>query len=160
MTEVLVFVVLAVILFVSSFFAKRRFGLLGLALATGSLLSSIWAYDAGLLASGIGFPTSIQTSSVISVIITLLPAFVLLFHGYSYNNMIGRIVGSCLFTLLALSFLVEPLGGIVLTSSSGLKVYRWFIENKELIIGTGLIIAVVDLFLTKPVGSSKKHKAH
>lgn len=149
-------VALAAGLFASSFFAKRRFGLLGLALATGSLLSSIWAFDAGLITSALGFPTNIFVSSVTAMVIILLPALVLLFHGYTYNNIIGRTIGACLFTLLAMAFLIEPLGKIMSPSGFGAELVDWLVGNKAMIIGAGLIIAVVDLFLTKPVSNKKK----
>ena len=38
-----VFVVLGLILFGLAFMTRRRFGVLGLALAAGSVLSSLWA---------------------------------------------------------------------------------------------------------------------
>ena len=47
MNVVLIFGLLAVVLFGSAFVTRRRFGLLGLALAAGSILSGLWGYDAG-----------------------------------------------------------------------------------------------------------------
>ncbi len=147
---------IAVALFVSAYIAKRRFGLLGLALASGSLLSVIWAYDAGLVVSIFGISPSKMVSAITSMVIILLPAFVLLFHGYTYKGRIGRFIGAGLFMALAMAFLVEPLGQMMKPSGFGVDLYDWLVNNKSLIIGSGLIAAVVDIFLTKPIGDKKK----
>ncbi|MAU34101.1 hypothetical protein CL689_01330 [Candidatus Saccharibacteria bacterium] len=160
MTVVLIFAAIAVVLFLAAFFSKRRFGLLGLALTAGATLSTIWSYDAGLLLSSLGvFPNGPLTNAVALSAVVLLPALLLLFHGYSYKSLIGRLVGALLFTLLALAFLVEPLEfALPLTGTAG-QVYATINGYKDIIISAGVIIAVVDLFFTKPAKHDKdKHR--
>jgi len=160
MEVLLICLFIAILLFISAFMARRRFGLLGLALAAGSLLSVIWAYDAGLIVGAFGIPSGPATEAVILMIIILLPAGVLLFHGYTYKTLLGRIVGASLFTLLALAFLIEPLGHVLALRGDGANIYRWLVNNKSFIIGAGLIFAVIDLFLTKPVQPPNKKHEH
>ncbi|TAL14146.1 hypothetical protein EPN95_04030 [Patescibacteria group bacterium] len=151
MNVVFVFAGLAVVLFVSAFITRRRFGLLGLALAAGSILSGIWSFDAGLVVGTIGvIPPGPLTTSITLGLIVLLPAIVLLFHGYTYKSLLGRIVGALLFTLLALAFLVTPLGFGLPLSGIGANIYAQLVKYKEVIISIGLVIAVIDLFFTKP----------
>lgn len=152
-----IFAGIAVVLFVAAFLAKRRFGLLGLALAAGSLLSTIWNVDAGLVVASIGFfPSGPLTTAITLGLIVLLPAIVLLFHGYTYKKLPGRIFGALLFTLLASAFLIEPLGFGLSLEGAGATVYAWLIEYKNVIISIGMVIAVIDLFLTKPVSNSSE----
>jgi len=159
MEVILICVIIAILLFGAAFITRRRFGLLGLALAAGSLLSGIWGFDAGLIAGSLGIPSGAVTSAVILALIVLLPAGVLLFHGYTYRTLVGRIIGASLFTLLALAFLIEPLGRVLVLQGFGADVYSWLANNRTAIIGVGLIIAVVDLFLTKPAHlSSRRHE--
>jgi len=160
MEIILICIVISAGLFVSAYITKRRFGLLGLALAAGSLLSQIWGYDIGLIASGFGFPSNPLAAVIISSLIVLLPAGILLFHGYTYKNKIARIIGAGMFTLLALAFLVEPLGRVLMPVGFGINVYDWLIKYRTLIIGAGLIFAVLDLFLTKPAHLSDKKSKH
>ena len=160
MEAIIVIGIIAIGLFVAAFVTKRRFGLLGLALAAGSLLSGIWGYDAGLLASAIGVPSSPLSSAIILSIIVLLPAFLLLFHGYRYKTVFGRLIGASLFTILAMTFLIEPISHMLILQGQALTTYTWLVNNKDLIIGAGLIIAVVDIFLTKPAKPSEKHHEH
>jgi hypothetical protein len=160
MNVLAVFIILGIGLFAAAYAAKRRFGLLALALAAGSTLSSIWNYDAGIMVSSLGIARSgpVTTAITLSVIV-LLPAVVLLFHGYTYKNKYARIFGSLCFTLLTLAFLVEPLGFALTVEGTGADVYNWLMANKDAIIGFGMILAVIDLFLTKPaVISEKKSK--
>jgi len=159
MEVILICVIIAALLFGAAFITRRRFGLLGLALAAGSLLSGIWGFDAGLIAGSLGIPSGAVASAVIIALIVLLPAGVLLFHGYTYKTLVGRIIGASLFTLLALAFLIEPLGRVLVLQGFGADVYSWLANNRTAIIGVGLIVAVVDLFLTKPAHlSSRRHE--
>ena len=158
MEVILICIVIALALFISAYITKRRFGLLGLALAAGSILSDIWGYTAGLVASFFGLPSGPVTSAAILAIIILLPAGILLLHGYTYRTLIGRVIGASLFTLLALAFLVEPLGHVLNLSGYSADAYNWLSGNRTVIIGFGLIIAVIDLFLTKPAHLSDRRR--
>ena len=158
MINVAIYTVLGLALFLLSFFAKRRFGLLGLALAAGSLLSGIWAFDAGLIASLLGFPSNRIVAAIVTSIIILLPAVVLLFHGYTYKTMIGRLIGAALFTALAMSLLITPLSTVFMPKGAELTIYNKLYAAKDMIIGVGLIIAVVDIALTRPADNSKKRR--
>ena len=147
----IIFGVLALALFAGAFFSRRRFGLLGLALTAGATLSSIWAYDAGLVISATGLvPAGPLTNAVALSAVVLLPAILLLFHGYTYKNVVGRVIGSALFAVLALAFLVEPIGFALPLEGSAADVYNWLVANKNLIISIGVSAAVIDLFFTKP----------
>jgi hypothetical protein len=159
---IIVFAGLAVVLFAGAFISKRRFGLLGLALTAGATLSSIWSYNAGLVVSATGLvPEGVITQAVAQSAVVLLPAILLLFHGYSYKNVVSRIVGSFLFTILALAFLVDPIRYALPLEGLGATVYSYLTQYKEIIISAGVILAVVDLFFTKPAHLAEKaHKKH
>ena len=152
MNVIATFSVIAVALFLAAYVTKRRFGLLGLALGAGATLSTIWSYDAGLIVGSLGIFQSGPTTTAITLsLIVLLPAVVLLFHGFTYKNFVSRTVGAFLFTALALAFLIQPLGYALTLEGTGGDIYRWLDQYKNLIISVGMILAVVDLFFTKPV---------
>jgi hypothetical protein len=151
MIVVAIFAALAVALFLGAFMSKRRFGLLGLALTAGATLSNIWSYDAGLVVSSTGLvPDGPLTNAIALSLIVLLPAIVLLFHGYTYKENAARVIGSLLFMMLALAFLVEPIGFALPLQGVAADVYNWLVANKELIISIGVVLAIIDLFFTKP----------
>ena len=162
MVPVLVFAGLAIVLFLGAYLSKRRFGLLGLALTAGATLSTIWSYEAGLIVSSTGLvPEGVMTQAVTQSLVVLLPAALLLFHGYAYKNRLSRTVGALLFTVLALAFLVEPIGYALPLEGAGARVYGMLKYYKDAIISVGVVLAVVDLFFTKPAHlaekASKKH---
>ena len=152
----------ALLLFAGAFISKRRFGLVGLALTAGATISTIWEYTAGLMVSSTGLvPNGPITQAAVQSLIVLLPAILLLFHGYSYKNIVSRIIGSLLFAVLALAFLVEPIGNALPLEGLGADIYRQIVNYKDVIISVGVVIAVIDLFFTKPAHiaekASKKH---
>lgn len=161
MNVVFVFAGIGVALFLASFITKRRFGFLGLALAAGSLLSTIWTpfLTRLLAAGGYNFFGTLTDTVVLSAVV-IAPAVLLIFHGPSYKNGVGRLFGALFFALLALAFLVKPLGySLPLTDVAGLNAYKWIDANSTWIIGVGLIVAVLDVFVTKPAHHSEdKHK--
>jgi len=154
MNAIVLLSIIGIGLFVLSFISKRRFGLLGLALAAGAILSQIWSYEAELIVSTSGIVPNGQLTAVIaSSVMVLLPSVILLFHSSKYNSMIPRIIGSLLYSLLALAFLVEPLGKVL-----DLSDINQITSVKSLIISVGLVFAIVDLFMTKKSESGKKSK--
>lgn len=151
MTVIIILAVLALLLFFGAFISRRRFGLLGLALTAGAMLSTTWSYYAGLIIASTGLvPSGPITTAAASAIVVLLPAIVLLFHGYTYKNMVSRIIGSFLFTALALAFLLEPLKAALVLTGSAADIYNLLEANKGIIISVGVVLAVIDLFFTKP----------
>lgn len=157
MTTIIILAGLALLLFAGAFISKRRFGLLGLALTAGATLSVIWADTAGLVVASTGIvPKGPITDAATLSTIVLLPAILLLFHGYSYKNMAARIVGSLMFAILALAFLVVPIGYALPLEGIGADVYHQILYYKDVIISAGVILAVVDIFLTKPAHLAEK----
>ena len=160
MDVLLVYSVVAISLFVAAYMTRRRFGLLGLALASGSILSNIWGRDALYAFTYSGAPTGALTAAVILAGLILLPACILLFHGYAYKSKIGRFFGAIMFTILALAFLIEPLSHVLMLQGYGSQVYDWLTSNREVIIGIGLALAVLDLFFTKPAHLADRRRRH
>ena len=148
--------VLALLLFSGAFISKRRFGLLGLALTAGATLSTLWSYEAGLVLSSTGLvPAGPITNAVALSLVVLLPAIILLFHGYTYKGWIGRTIGSVLFTLLALAFLLDPLQFVLPLEGQSAQLYQLLNDNKGIVISVGVILAIVDLFFTKPAKNER-----
>ncbi len=161
MNLIIVCSVIMVVLFALSFTFKRRFGVMGLALAAGSVLSGIWSYDAGIIAQVAGAPSGVITKAIVSSFLVLLPAIVLFFHGKRYKTIFGRIIGAALFSVLAMAFLVEPLGNIFSYKSFGSEASQIIERGQMIAISVGLIIAVLDnFFAKKPVPVPEKHRKH
>lgn len=129
-----------------------------MALAAGYVLSTLWHDTAEFMVSMLGFvPSGVVSSFVASMLLILLPPVVLFFHGQSYKNLTGRVVGSFLFTLLAMAFLVTPMTKALVLDGPSAQVFEWVTKNADLIIGVGVMAAVFDMLFSKiPVISRKK----
>jgi hypothetical protein len=159
MNVVIVYLVALALLFVLSYTTKRRFGVLGLALAAGAMLSDLWAQKLTPLVASTGLQLAAPPlSTVVAVLLVLLPALFLLMSGPTYGNRTERIIGALLFATLATALLIEPLGSGLILQGEGKQVYDWIFENRVYIVTLGLIAALTDLLFAKtPHHSKGKH---
>lgn len=161
MSALLVFVVLLLALFALAFFAKRRFGVLGLALCAGALLNGSWTSSLTPLIERQGVTLMAPPlASVVAMTLTLAPAVLLLFSGPSYTKLPSRIAGSAMFALLAFVFLLEPLGLAFVLDQPSQQVYSVVQHFGNLIIVAGIGVALLDLLLTRSPKGGKSKGGH
>ena len=159
MNVALISAVVLVVLFVLTFLTKRRFGVLGLALAAGAMLSSLWAETLTPIIEEAGVELSAPPLlTVVSVSLGLLPAVLLLFSGPSYKTLIPRLGGAFCFSILALALLIEPIGQSLMLSEQGEQLYDFFVSNRVYIVTIGLVAALFDLLTTRSGGRVKASK--
>lgn len=155
------FVALAAIaaaLFFASYITKRRFGILGLALAAGSLLSANWAGTLTPFLEGHGiYVTAPPLGSLVQIGLILAPPVLLLFGGPAYDKRMARAVGSLVFAILALTFLADILNSILVLASPGSTMLQFLHNYQSDIITAGLVLAITDMLFThKP--NLRRHK--
>lgn len=157
MSASILYISLAIGLFLLSYLTKRRFGVLGLGLAAGALISEHWTaiLTPFLEQQGVDLVAP-PLAAVVAIALTLTPAVLLLIGGPAYGKVIGRIVGSLLFTFLALAFIVPNVGATLEFDQVSTAIFGIVEDYNPLIIVVGLTVAVIDVFLSK---SPKKHKA-
>lgn len=137
------------LLFLMPFATNRRFGVLGLALAAGSLLSANWT---GTLTPFIEQQGVVIVAPPLGIVVatalTLLPAAALLFSGPSYHAFWQRLFGSAAFMLLAFAFLIDPLKLSLQAEGAGLTLINTVDTYASIIIVAGMIGAVTDILFT------------
>jgi hypothetical protein len=137
------------LLFLMSFATNRRFGVLGLALAAGSLLSTNWT---GTLTPFIEQQGVIIVAPPLGIIVAtaliLAPAAILLFSGPSYHSLWQRMFGSLAFMLLAIAFLIDPLKLALQLEGPGLALINVIDTYASIIIVAGIIGGVADILFT------------
>lgn len=150
MNVAIVYLVVLILLFALSYFTRRRFGVLGLALAAGAMLSDLWAQQLTPVVRSTGLEiTAPPLATLVAVSLVLLPAILLLFSGPSYHNRMEQVIGAFLFSALATALLIEPLGSGLVLQGESKEVYDWFYANRVYIVTLGLIAALVDLLFAK-----------
>lgn len=150
MSVVAIIAIIIGLLFALTYFTKRRYGVLGLALTAGYLLSTLWTDEVRSFIEGAGVQLlSPPLTSIVSAGLILLPAVTLLFSGPSYHKRWQRLVGAAAFALLATSFLLTSLGSALVLDDNGKKVYDLLYDNRNLIITAALVYALYDILTLK-----------
>ncbi len=160
MNVAILFLITLALLFGLAFFTKRRFGVLGLALAAGAMLSELWTQTLTPVIEQSGVLVERPPlATLVAVGLVLLPAILLLFSGPSYRDVYMRVIGAACFAALALALLVEPLGSALVLTGESKLVYDFFVENRVYIVTAGLIIALFDVLATHTgrIGRFGKH---
>lgn len=158
MSFLVIFLIVIGSLFALAFLTKRRFGVLGLALAAGAMMSTLWVGDLTPIIAKAGFIlVRPPLESVVSGALILAPAILLLSSGPVYKTMRQRIIGAAAFAVLATSLLLEPLGSALVIDSFAKPVYDFFVQYRVIIITVCLGLALLDILVTKSPRSHREH---
>lgn len=160
MSGISALVVGIIVLWLLAFMTKRRFGVLGLALTAGALLSALWSRDmvAILDLFGVSFAT-LSTAGFVAIAIVLLPAFLLLFSGPSYKTIRARIIGASLFAVLAVTLIAVPLERAIPLDGLGKTIFELIDRYSVYIITGGVVLSLLDIIgIHATRGHEKKGK--
>ncbi len=162
MTALMVLAVVFVVLALLAFVLRRRFGVMGLALASGSLLSSMWADDLVSIIAGInGSVATIATAGLVAAGLVVLPALVLLFSGPTYPTRRSRLIGAGLFGLFATVLVAGPLSSALVMDTTAQAVFGWVGAHTRVIVTAGITLAVLDVLAIHTAGlHAGKHDKH
>ncbi len=150
---------LALALFSLAFFTKRRFGVLGLSLAAGALLSTNWTGTLTPFIEQQGVSLVVPPlSTVVAAALILAPPLLLLLGGPTYGALWPRLLGSLAFALLAMAFLRVVLGEALNLDGPGEQAYTLLKNYQSTIIVVGLVGAIVDIMFTRNKHGKDKKK--
>lgn len=155
----LILVVVAVLLFLLAFATKRRFGILGLALFSGSFLAQSWSGVATSYVeqTGINFSALwLPASALVAALLTILPALILLANSPKYHGKWVNVFGALGFSILAVILLVPILATAFAVEPGSQSIISFFQTNVTLLVTVGIICAIVDLLLSRSSHKPKK----
>jgi len=142
--------IVIILLFVLAYWTRRRFGVLGLALCAGYLLSGMWTEQVTPYIQKAGLVVvAPPLSSIVAALLILLPAVLLLFSGPTYSKKLQRIIGAAFFALLAAAFLLAPLGNSMSLDDMGTFYYNLLADNKTVVITAAIVYALFDILTLK-----------
>ena len=162
MNVIFILAVALVVLFLLAFLTKRRFGVLGLALAAGYVLQRLWepAFPGWIAQVSLPEFAVLSPLTVLGLVVLLLPSLLLLFGGPTYKNMTGRIVGSLLYALMAVLFGSGALAGSMDLSGESKQIFDMIMANRDYILTAALVLAVVDVMHSRSAGGKAPKKKH
>lgn len=159
MTLVIILVILLA-LFGLAFFTKRRFGVLGLALAAGVVLAqSASGYLSGFLEQNNVPVAPLDYDSTAVIAIILAPAFLLLMGGPIYHSKKAAFIGAVGFALLGTFFILGPLTTALPADDQSIRSALVMISQwQNSIVISALLAALVDTFMVHGV-VARHHKS-
>ena len=153
--------VVATILFAAAYLTKRRFGVLGLALATGYVLSQLWESYIPSFVDTIGIDFDfVSPVTVVTLLIILLPSVALFFGGPTCKTKRGRLIGSLLYAVLAVVFGLGALEHTLVLMGPGKIIFDALVQYREYILTLALALSVVDVMHAHTSGGEKHDKKH
>lgn len=148
MTVIVVFGGIMIVAFLASFFSGRRFGVMALSLAVGSLLASWWGrlvadqlHSLGITIAGL--PQTIFAT----LILLLLPLVAALISGPKYHKKREKIISSAGIAVLIVALLTVPLGGFIKMDALSLTIYKTLAEIWRYLATAGFVAGIIDLLL-------------
>ena len=139
---------IAVVLFLLAFLTKRRFGVLGLGLAAGVVLSQLWAVTLAAILQGQGVPVSpLSYSTVGQVAIILIPSLLLLIGGPKYHDKKGAIIGALLYAAFAVLFVIAPITRDFAVAGDTSPIFDFIAQWQNVLIALGVVLAIIDMML-------------
>lgn len=150
---------IAVVLAGLVYVAKRHFGLPVMGLAVGMVMTQLWAADVVPYAAGVGI--GIDRSAllaVVTIVLTVLPAVILVCCGSVVSQRWWRIGGSLIFGVVATYVLVGALSSLVPPVDETSKTVMAALDGSHAVVVTiGFACALVDTLVAR-TKSAKPHK--
>lgn len=156
----IVIATIAAVLFAVSFIMKRRFGVLGLALCAGAFLADTMAGPMGDWLNAQNIQTAyISQQSLAKIVLTLLPAGLLLFGGPHYEHRKSALLGSAGFALLGTMLLLGPLSA-TMHDPAAQELLRFIADYESWLTALGVALAVVDMMLLHTPKFGRRNDRH
>lgn len=145
----IVILVVALALFGIAFVTRRRFGILGLALAAGVVLAQSATSYVGDFLEQQGLPVApLSYNDTATIILIMLPSFFLLAGGPTYTTKKMALVGAFGYALLGTFFLLGPLTTALPTDDPSVRnVLVKIAQSQDLIVIIALVLALIDTFM-------------
>ena len=160
MTFTIVLAIFFGVLFLLAYMTRRRFGVLTLALAAGSILADLWSSEATPYVANLGIviirPPLVD---VVAVILTLAPSLILLFSGPAASNKFQRIGGSVIFAVLAVVSMFEPLENALVVDEFGKQIVSRINASYAIIVTVCLVLSIIDVLQTHVRRNESKKKS-
>ena len=156
----IVILVVAIALFGIAFLTKRRFGILGLALAAGVVLAqSATSYVSDFFRQQNLPVAPLSYNDTATVLLIMLPSLILLAGGPTYSSKKMAIVGALGYALLGTFFLLGPLTTALPTQDPGVRdVLVRVAQSRDIIVIVALVLALIDTFMVHG-SAGRRHKS-
>ena len=160
MTYLIVLAIYFVILCIVAWLSRRSLGMPTLALAAGALLASIWTDSLTPIVAQSGLViVQPPLTSIVSIVLTLLPAMLVMLRAPKHSKHWHSIVGSIVFALLGVVLTYGAFSNAVVLDEASKSTVLEIVKYQNIAITACVGLAVLEiLFYKKPHARGEKHK--
>ena len=148
------------ILFVVAWVSRRSMGVPTLALAAGALMANLWTDSLTPIVAKAGL-IIIQPplTSIVSVVLTLLPALLVMARAHKVSSHYRSILGSLVFAVLGVLLTYGAFSNAVVLDASSRQYALEIVKYQNVAITVCVCMAVVEvLFYKRPHAGEKHHR--
>ncbi len=140
----------------TAYLFRRRFGVAGVTLAAGAVLAKLWTDSLTPLVASAGvIIIRPPLESIVAIVLTLLPAILVMSRSPRAHAHHRQVIGSALFALLAVMLTYGAFANAVVLDESSKQYITQLISYEKIIITVCLVLAIVDILLSHKVNHGR-----
>jgi len=158
MTYLIVLAIYLVGLFLLAWMSHRSMGVPTLTLAAGALMASLWTDSLTPIVAESGVViVQPPLTSIVSIVLTLLPALIVMFRAHKVSSHYRSIVGSLVFAVLGVMLTYGAFSNAVVLDEASKQYVLQIVNYQNMIITVCVVFALLEvLFYRKPIVHSKR----
>ena len=160
MTYVIILALYIGLLILVAWASRRSMGVPTLTLAAGALLASLWTDSLTPIVARSGIIlVQLPLTSIVSILLTLLPAFLVMMRSHKVSSRHHSVFGSLVFAVLGAVLTYGAFSNAVVLDAQSKQYVVEFVKYQNIIITVCVCLALLDvLFYKKPRSHEAKHK--
>ena len=158
MTYLVILAMYLVGLFLMAWLSRRSMGVPTLALAAGALMATLWTDSLTPLVAQTGVVvTQPPLTSIVSIILTLIPALIVMFRAHKVSSHHHSLWGSIVFAVLGVMLTYGAFSNAVVLDEASKQYVLQMVNYQNIITTVCVVFALCEvLFYKKPVTHGKK----
>lgn len=146
MTFLVILGIYLAILFVLAFFSGRLVALASLALCAGAVLAKLWTTDLTPLVAQAGVQlVSPPLGSIVAVLLTVLPAILVLMKSPRTSHKHHRLISSLVFAVLGVMLTYGAFSNAVVLDEQSKKIVLQILSYERWILTAGITLAIIEV---------------
>ena len=158
MTYLIMLAIYVGVLFLVAWTSRRTMGVPTIALAAGALMADLWTNSLTPFVTQTGIViVSPPLASIVSIVLTLLPALLVMFRSQKASSHYRSIIGSLVFAVLGVMLTYGAFSNAVVLDDASKQYVLEIVKYQNAVVTACILLAIVEvLFYRKP----HEHRTH
>lgn len=161
MTYLIVLAIYLAALFLIAWLSRRSLGVPTLTLAAGALMADLWTNSLTPIVAQSGIViVQPPLTSVVAVMLTLLPAFLVMVRQHKVSSHYRSIIGSVVFAILGVLLTYAAFSNAVVLDAASKQYALTILRYQNIAITVCVCLAILEILLYKKPHSGHEGKRH